>query len=354
MRNYNSCLDLIKGFACVFVVWMHCEFPGELGVAVQAISRFSVPFFFMVSGFFSSRINYSKENNTKRTNIIVNNYKVKHIAVITFWSCLFYLAWTLFRFFAFRDVSLSISKSEIVIWLLFNQPAVIAGHLWFLFALLYVYIFVSIIDNTKAKNYQYILGLVALVALYILGQAIHVFGIRFYVPGFIKSFVNISLPETVSVPNFLYRNWLIEGFAFFMLGRWLKENGNNLTMSNRMVIILFVVSSILCLVERKLMGRDFGVNIFTLPQVLSLFLYAINNPNGHEGFMQRIGRDCSMIVYIVHIFIWQVLAIFYRSIGLDSSKIALYLLPVLVVIFSIALSVMYNRIIASRLTLKKR
>lgn len=51
-KQYNYCLDFIKGIACIFVVFMHCEFPGVLGTAVQAVSRFCVPFFFMVSGYF--------------------------------------------------------------------------------------------------------------------------------------------------------------------------------------------------------------------------------------------------------------------------------------------------------------
>ena len=51
-KQYNYCLDFLKGIACVFVVFMHCEFPGIMGTAVQAISRFCVPFFFMVSGYY--------------------------------------------------------------------------------------------------------------------------------------------------------------------------------------------------------------------------------------------------------------------------------------------------------------
>ena len=57
-KQYNYCLDFMKGIACLFVVWMHCEFPGKTGVIVQAISRFCVPFFFMVSGYFC--VNMSK------------------------------------------------------------------------------------------------------------------------------------------------------------------------------------------------------------------------------------------------------------------------------------------------------
>ena len=57
-KQYNYCLDFIKGLACIFVVFMHCEFPGKTGTIVQAISRFCVPLFFMVSGYFS----YSEDN----------------------------------------------------------------------------------------------------------------------------------------------------------------------------------------------------------------------------------------------------------------------------------------------------
>lgn len=48
-RNRNYCIDLVKGIACICVVFIHCEFPGMLGMMVQTISRFSVPFFFMVT-----------------------------------------------------------------------------------------------------------------------------------------------------------------------------------------------------------------------------------------------------------------------------------------------------------------
>lgn len=39
MKQYNYCLDFIKGLACIFVVLLHCDFPGATGVAIQDISR---------------------------------------------------------------------------------------------------------------------------------------------------------------------------------------------------------------------------------------------------------------------------------------------------------------------------
>jgi surface polysaccharide O-acyltransferase-like enzyme len=78
-RNY--CLDFVKGIACVFVVFMHCEFPGYLGTFVQCISRFCVPFFFMVSGYFCYR----------STGCIVDyKKKLKHIGSITLGATIFY------------------------------------------------------------------------------------------------------------------------------------------------------------------------------------------------------------------------------------------------------------------------
>ena len=45
-------MDHIKLLAAYFVVLIHSLFPGNLGVAVKAVARFAVPFFFLCSGFF--------------------------------------------------------------------------------------------------------------------------------------------------------------------------------------------------------------------------------------------------------------------------------------------------------------
>lgn len=346
-KKYNACLDFIKGLACIFVVWMHCEFPGNMGVVVQAISRFSVPLFFMVSGYFSYRRELIEKMDIRYRGLkkIVANRKVRHIAIITFWASLFYFAWVLLQLSIWHDVNLHISKSEIAVWLIFNEPAVIAKHLWFLFALLYDYILVSILDGTHAQRYQYWFGGLSLLLLFVFGQVIHLLGIRFPVPDFIRSFVSFPLPATVSVPNFLYRNWLVEGLAFFMLGRWIRENGDNIRIGNSMLMIVFIVSTLLCLVERRVMGRDFGVNLCTLPQVVSLFIYAIKNPDSHRGgVIQYIGKNCSMMVYILHIFVWQLLLRVYNKVDIYENVLFMYLLPVFVVFISIILAIAYNKV----------
>lgn len=50
MRSYK--LDGYKGIACIFVVFIHCVFPGILGTIVKGAARFAVPLFFMSAGYY--------------------------------------------------------------------------------------------------------------------------------------------------------------------------------------------------------------------------------------------------------------------------------------------------------------
>lgn len=50
-KNIDS-LNCAKGIACIFVILIHCTFPGIVGEMLQAIARFAVPLFFTVTGYF--------------------------------------------------------------------------------------------------------------------------------------------------------------------------------------------------------------------------------------------------------------------------------------------------------------
>ena len=149
------------------------------------------------------------------------------------------------------------------------------------------------------------------------------------------------------VPNLIYRNWLIEAFPYFMLGHWIHENQDKINISNSTLVAIIAVTTLLCWVERWYMGRDFGVNIVTIPQVFALFVYGVKNPERHEGAMQRLGRECSMLVYILHPAVWHSLEGIYDKIGWSDNMPALYLMPVLVLGISIVLSIMFNKAVAA-------
>ena len=98
-KQYNYCLDFIKGIACILVVFMHCEFPGILGTAVQTISRFCVPLFFMVSGYFCFNVSESSKSWLK----------IRHVAKITLFASLFYLAFVLLVELVSHNLEINVS-----------------------------------------------------------------------------------------------------------------------------------------------------------------------------------------------------------------------------------------------------
>lgn len=326
-KQYNYCLDFIKGIACMFVVFMHCEFPGIMGTAVQAVSRFCVPFFFMVSGYFCFKplmVNTELKSAPDWRGVSSIGRKLKHIGKITFWASVFYLAFVLFQQLCFHNQNILLSARDIFIWLVFNQPGIIAGQYWFLFALLYAYAFYGILESLRLRKFAYILAAMMFVVYVVMAQGAHLAGYH--------------------VPNMFYRNWLIEAFPYFMLGHWIHENQDKINISNKALIIIIVTTTLLCLVERWFMSRDFGVNIVTIPQVFALFIYGVKNPQKHEGIVQRLGRDCSMLVYILHPAVWHSLQGIYIRIRWNDNMLALYMMPILVLGMSILFALVFNKL----------
>lgn len=58
--TYNSTLHAIKVLACFSVVAIHIWLPGKIGAFYQIISRFAVPMFFLISGFYSYNISKNR------------------------------------------------------------------------------------------------------------------------------------------------------------------------------------------------------------------------------------------------------------------------------------------------------
>lgn len=328
-KQYNYNLDFIKGIACMFVVFMHCEFPGIMGTAVQAISRFCVPFFFMVSGYFCFKPLVAK-TELKTDKVLAGGgissigRKLKHIGKITFWASVFYLAFVLLQQSILNNHNFILSVRDVFNWLVFNQPRIIAGQYWFLFALLYAYTFYGILECLRLRKFAYILAAMMFVVYVLMAQGAHLAGYH--------------------VPNMFYRNWLVEAFPYFMLGHYIHENQDRINISNKALITIIVTTTLLCWVERWFMGRDFGVNIVTVPQVFALFVYGVKNPQRHGGIVQRLGRNCSMLVYILHPAVWHSLEEIYNEFELNDNMPALYMMPIFVLGLSVLLSIVFNKL----------
>lgn len=317
-KSYNYCLDFIKGFVCIFVVWAHCEFPGRLGIAIQAVIRFSVPFFFMVSGYFCYK---PLSENVQLSRL---KKKICHLLKITIVASLFYLIFQLIQQCIWHDIDFSISMSKIINLFVFNCPLIVAGQYWFLLSLIYAYLLYALFEKLGWRKFAYIFSAIMFVVYIVLAQGLHLYGVK--------------------VPNMYYRNFLVEAFPFFMFGHWINEHKDRLKISNRTLYLIFGISTLLCFVERYIMGRDFGVNIVTFPQIFALFLYAINNPNRHKGVMQEIGKRFSLYVYVIHPFVWHIFERVYDGVGISTNILALYAMPILVVVATFIVSYFVEQI----------
>ncbi len=309
-NKHNYCIDFIKGIACFFVVFMHCEFPGRFGTVVQAVSRFCVPFFFMVSGYFS----YSEGEFKARK-------KIGHIVKLTLLASIFYLLVAISDHFGFGR-RLSFSAKDVLDWLLFNKPFIISGHLWFLFALLYDYVLYAFVVRYHLHRTSYWLIPVLLATYIILAQGAHLYEVK--------------------IPNMYYRNFLIEGFPLFMLGNFLRryEARVKIIFNDKILCVVLVLSTVACLAERCLLGRDFGINVFTLPQLVSIFILAMRHETEFEKHPLRyIGAKLSMYVYIIHIFIWKNLVEHcYGFFHISRNRAAMYSKPIIVLVLTLLIS----------------
>ncbi len=307
----NLCLDLFKGIACIFVVFMHCEFPGYFGVLVQSISRFCVPLFFMISGYFC----YYEGKKTDYAG------KILHILKLLLGAAIFYIIVT--PLYSVGKYSLSLI--DVLKCLIFNVPPYIAPQLWFLLALLYDYILFGLIERLNISNFVCKFIPAGIAAYIILAQGLHMLG--------------------YSVPNLIYRNFLIEGLTMFTLGYWIHGHQEKVKISNSVLIFIIVISTILSPIERMLMGRDFGVNIVTFPQVIAMFIFAINNPTfGKGSAISSLGATYSVYIYIMHPAVMNILNKMHLSINLNNNTVALYAKPLICLLATFVLSFTYVKI----------
>lgn len=210
---------------------------------------------------------------------------------------------------------------------LYSVPSNVPGQLWFMIALLEVYIIYFFVDLLHARKLAYWVAGFTFLAMIILAQGAWLMGYKLGAD--------------------YYRNAWIEGFSFFTLGYFLHDKQDKLTISNKTLLIIIAVSTVMSVVERFLCGRIFAVHLSTYFLVTSLFVYAINNPERHEGAMQRIGKKYSMYVYILHMFWWNYFDRFVDYICAGGNTVLMWFRPLIVLGLALLMSMgcylLFNR-----------
>lgn len=219
------------------------------------------------------------------------------------------------------------TPEHILFVIIYSIPCNVTPQLWFLFALVEVYVIYFFIDILHARKLAYIAGTITSIAMVLFSQSGLLFG-RDLSPDF-------------------YRNAWIEGYSFFTLGYFLHDKQDKLTINNKVLVTVILLSAILSVVERLGFDRISALYLSTFPLVMSLFVYVIMNGEKHAGVVQQLGKKYSMYVYILHMFWWHWLDRGIESVGLGENMSVMWFRPLIVLVLALLMSMgcysLFNR-----------
>ncbi len=313
IRNHS--LDMLKAVSMVLVVFIHAKFPGSFGLCMVDIARLGVPIFFMISGIYLYRTDFS--TCVKRC---------KKTAILLAASVSLYVAYAVLtggvRSFLDQVTLAKVAK------LLFLNKSIVAEHLWYLYALLYCYLIFTVLI---AKGYldrlsKIISGL--LVLTYLLVEILPALFHR-------------------DPMNLLGRNAWLLGMPFMMIGYCLEKK--KYRMNGISCVILVALGCVMSIGERLLFFPG-DLYIGTAIASIALVMYAVNHP-GKPNILSKIGKRYSAVVYILHPLIITLLRKLLTFAKFEFGVLIEFFIPISVLILSLFLAVCYDAIYSA---VKKR
>lgn len=335
LKKTNYFTNYLKGLACLGIVLVHCRFPSVPGAVITAFARSGIPFFFILSGYYTF---YTDREKT----LAVTWRRVKKTFQLLVTAMLLYIAW---RFLpkllsggipeAFLWIQTALFQQQNLLdFLLFNVTDSVNGVLWYIPAALYVYLLFGILVKSGSKwNALYIAALILLA-------------------------VNLVLCEFGSLAGFgihlkWYRNFLLTGFPLFMLGHYLHKKEKEIQMLKRNTpILIAALGAAMILLECRLVGNALlytGNVVF----IIGLYLYAIQNSLSKKGtLMEQIGSKLYLYIYISQVAVIETMDKLTERVPFFEGTMGLYVKPVLVLAAVVLLSALlyYTK---SKLTYRK-
>lgn len=288
-------IDFFKFFACLGVVFIHCEFGGyPQGELFRAWGRVGVPFFFVVSGFFCFS-SIGKVLAVERKKVLK---KIWHITRLSLGAILFYAFFHFISFCVIGNSSIKnqcsdiLSYQKLLVFLVQNSPFQYS-HLWFLFALLYCYTVVLVVGNLIKGQWKVFYILLSVTVFFFVSELLPM------------KDCDILLFDVIK-PKCLF---VLRALPFFFLGMLLKENEEMIQkarVTNRTLFIGVLLGFIFATIER-FTTLDSQFYFGTYITVVSIYIYCIKNPKSISKKIEWLGRNSSLHIYITHIAVYYVL-----------------------------------------------
>lgn len=287
----NATVEIFKLIAAYMVVSIHVAFAGTVGVVVETLARFAVPFFFAVTGFYAYGV--GPETLQKRSLHILRLLAFAVVVYTLFNLCVFRWNPTAIGVY-FRKY---LDPAMLVDLVAFNTP-ISSTHLWYLSALTYVYAVFWLLYRLKVNEKVVFALAFALLVLHLaLGEGSAAFGVVHPIP--------------------VVRNFALTGIPCFALGMLAKKQEDTL---RRLPLWAAVAMALIGAAESVLSHYVWGRNEMYLGSLL-MVLAAVVVFVRYDGVAYprwvHHWTACSTDIYLFHVLVYRALLEIYTFFDID-------------------------------------
>ncbi len=323
-RNWR--FDYLKGIACIIVILLHVPLPGAIGDGIIYSCRFSVPIFFMITGYYTEK----RDNKwiLKKIRQLLTKLLIAEL-LYGIWKLLFHIVMdgkTVAEFF--EDWGFIKHPVKVIFCGSFFN-----GVFWYIYALIWAYVLVIVLRKIKwiYNNLFCIIATLFLVALLVVGR-----------------FVMQNMVE-IDEYTFLFCNALVFALPMMMTGMLFARKEEDIKEKislGKNVLLLFIGGTVL--VAEYIFSRqymDFHFSTLIISSSVFMFAFVYNK----ESILCKkplsfIGQNLSLWIYLDHIFVNNLCRVLAFYICILDNKIYGYLHPFIVIALSIVMAYMIYRI----------
>ncbi|MCQ2483608.1 MAG: acyltransferase [Clostridia bacterium] len=269
-----DCMRILMAF---LVVCIHFPFNGKAGEVFITYGKTAVPFFLAVCGYML----YRDDSKDMMKRLVK---QTKRIGIFYVASFVFYILVNILSIRIdtgnFNAVRMLYSSKMIPQVLLYNYW-MYAEHLWFLGSLFYALLIMLLLNKLKVLNKAIYAG-PFLIAAYV-----------------VLSHMDIGEPYQL-------RNAVLVGLSYTMSGMIIRKWEKKLLNIKHISAILFATLAVTCvtaIVELNTYAK--GVEVpFISCEIMTFVLLLLclkYKDLGKGTFMEKLGRECSLPIYIMHI-----------------------------------------------------
>ncbi len=328
----NQSMELCKLLSASLVIVTHFPFPGEFGSMLCYLSRFAVPTFFCISGYFNYRATTAQVGR-----------RLIHIIKLTALAFFLCLSWGMLAqgFASVWDIWHYLNRgARALMEILFLQGPYywLTPHLWYLLSLIVVYFALWVYTSFRGEEDMdygpaYAAG-ASLFAVY--------FALAYLLP-----------LDWVQIPDHAYRNGWLTGIPMFLMGIFLHEYQDriwtNFHLSTGKLFGLLMAGFVFAFLDWKA-GLRSEIPLGSMLQVPVLLLLMVRYPTvpirgkWFQSLVTKLGT-ISTAMYVLHMVMQDV----YDRYLMKAAESLLvgaepWLRPILLVMLSFLAAVVWERI----------